>query len=113
MVDAGVLMLVDGVLGPYVGRLVSFALAVLTTFVCNKFFTFANRESGLTLPREFGRYFFAMIAGGSANYASYAALVYFVDIVAAWPVIGVAIGSVVGLAINFALAKNWIFRSEK
>ncbi len=105
--------LVDGVLGPYLGRLVSFALAVLTTFVCNKFFTFANRESGLSLPGEFGRYFSAMIAGGAVNYAVYAALVYFVELVAEWPTIGVAVGSVVGLAINFALAKNWIFKSKR
>jgi putative flippase GtrA len=108
-----VLLLVAGTLGPYLGRLISFTLAVLATWILNRSFTFAARQSGLSLHHELGRYFSAMIAGGVANYAVFAALVYFVDLVAQWPVLGVAAGSIVGLAINFALAKNWIFRSER
>ena len=113
MVDAGVLMLVADVLGPYVGRLISFVLAVFTTWALNRSFTFSTHTSGLLLRTELGRYFSAMIAGGIANYTVYAALVYFVEIVARYPVIGVGIGSLVGLAINFSLAKKWIFKSRR
>lgn len=107
------LLLVAGALGPYLGRLVSFTLAVLATWGLNRSFTFSGRQSGLALHHELGRYFSAMIAGGAANYATYAGLVYFVDLVAQWPVLGVAAGSIIGLAINFGLAKNWIFKSER
>ncbi len=111
VVDAAILTLVAGMLGPYLGRLVSFGVAVVATWLMNRHFTFATRKSGLSLPGELGRYFSAMIAGGAANYATYAALVYLVDFVARWPVAGVGAGSIVGLAINFTLAKNWIFKS--
>jgi putative flippase GtrA len=113
VVDAGVLMLIADILGPYVGRLISFVLAVFTTWALNRSFTFNEHTSGLPLRAELRRYFSAMIAGGIANYAIYAALVYFVEIIARWPVIGVGIGSLVGLTINFSLAKKWIFKSER
>jgi len=105
-------MIVSPVLGPYLGRLLSFALAVISTWLLNRVFTFETVEKSKPLHKELGQYFMAMIVGGSFNYGIYAALVYFVDLVAQWPIIGVAIGSIVGLAINYSLAKNWIFKAR-
>ncbi len=110
IVDAGVLMMLNPVLGPYLGRLISFSLAVITTWLLNRIFTFITVEKSKPLHKEFSQYFMAMIVGGSVNYGIYAALVYFVDLVAQWPIIGVGVGSIVGLAINYSLAKNWIFK---
>lgn len=113
IVDAGLLQLLASTLGPYIARLISFTAAVITTWVFNRSFTFAERQSGLSLPRELGRYFSAMIAGGSVNYALYAALVFFVDFVAQQPVLGVVAGTLAGLSINFTLSKRWIFSEDR
>ncbi|MCF6303273.1 MAG: GtrA family protein [Devosiaceae bacterium] len=110
VVDAGVLLAVNDMLGPYWGRLLSFALAVVFTWILNRHFTFGHTSKPQKIHREFGQYFMAMIVGGSANYITYAGLVYFVTLVAQWPVIGVGIGSIIGLAINYSLAKSWIFK---
>ena len=112
IVDAGVLFIVAETLGPYLGRLLSFGVAVITTWALNHSFTFKERKSGLPLMDELGRYFSAMIVGGIANYSLYAALVYFVEPVATWPTIGVAAGSIAGLVINFTLARNYIFNRK-
>lgn len=112
IVDAGVLVVVLDLLGPYFGRLLSFTLAVIVTWLLNRSFTFAQNRSEQPVHKEFGQYFMAMIGGGSANYGVYAGLVFFFDLVKQWPILGVAIGSIVGLAINFSLAKNWIFKGR-
>jgi len=105
-------MMLNPVFGPYLGRLISFSLAVISTWLLNRIFTFEVVEKSKPLHKELGQYFMGMIVGGSANYGTYAALVYFVDLVAQWPIIGVGIGSIVGLAINYSLAKNWIFKTR-
>lgn len=113
IVDAGLLHLLIDTLGPYIARLLSFAVAVITTWILNRTFTFAERQSGLSLPQELGRYFSAMIVGGSVNYALYAALVYFIEAVAQQPILGVIAGTLAGLTINFTLSKRWIFSEDK
>ncbi len=112
IVDAGLLMMLVDSLGPYVGRLISFGFAVFTTWLLNRTFTFENNKSEFSLAGEFIRYLSAMIVGGVANYGLYAALIYLVVLVQNWPILGVAAGSLAGLAINFTLAKNWIFRKK-
>lgn len=112
IVDAGVLLLLNTIVGLYWGRLISFALAVITTWLLNRSFTFDASNTHKSMRKEFGQYFMAMIVGGSANYGVYAGLVYYIDLLKQWPIIGVAIGSIVGLLINFSLAKNWIFSSR-
>lgn len=109
VVDAGVLYLCKATLGLYVGRLVSFVCAVFATWLLNRQFTFRHRESGVSLTREFGRYFVSMLGGGAVNYATYAILVYFVTFVALQPVWGVAAGSLAGMLVNFVLAKFFVF----
>ncbi|MCF6325673.1 MAG: GtrA family protein [Devosiaceae bacterium] len=109
IVDAGVLTVLVDSLGPYVGRLISFGFAVVTTWLLNRQFTFENKRNKFSMAGEFARYLSAMIVGGVANYALYAALIYLMVTVQNWPILGVAAGSILGLGINFTLAKNWIF----
>jgi putative flippase GtrA len=112
IVDSGVLYLLKPFMGLYYGRLVSFICAVFTTWVLNRHLTFSRRASGLSLSREFSRYFGLMIGGGVVNYASYALLVYFVEFVARQPVWGVAVGSCAGMLVNYLLARFFIFRGH-
>ncbi len=112
LVDVGVLLLANPTLGPYWGRLLSFTIAVLFTWLFNRRFTFERTQKQHGPITEFTQYFLAMSLGGAANYLVYATLVFYIDFVMQWPVIGVAVGSAVGLGINFVLAKNWVFRSN-
>jgi putative flippase GtrA len=124
LVDAGVLyaMLTLG-LGPYSGRVVSFLAAATTTFILNRSFTFRrdSRPNGLysdthpapTHPMgEWLVYLGLMVIGGLVNYGTYAAAVALSEPVQRYPVIGVALGSIAGMAINFWTSKTMLFERK-
>lgn len=111
LVDAAVVtaLVQFGGMNPYLGRLLSFVCAVAATFAFNRRFTFPDGARS-TLARQAAQYLLAMSAGFAVNYGSYAWLVYSVELVRNWPVIGVAVGSVLGMFVNFASSKWWVFR---
>jgi putative flippase GtrA len=109
LVDTGVLYLgLAAGLGPYVGRVISYLCASTSTWILNRRFTFHARKSERWL-REWGKFFVTSAAGGISNYLVYAALVAASPFVARYPVIGVAAGSVIGLAINFNMSRFVVF----
>ena len=111
LVDAGVVSLLVNGLGwnPYLGRLLSFLCAVAATFAFNRRYTFAG-SAVQPLWRQWTQYLFAMTGGFAVNYGAYALLVYRHELVREWPVIGVAVGSVLGLVVNFMSSRFWVFR---
>ena len=119
LVDAGVLyaMLSLG-LGPYSGRVVSFLAAATTTFFLNRSFTFRRHSPSGTHPApthpmgEWLVYLGLMVIGGLVNYGTYAAAVALSEPVHRFPVIGVALGSVAGMAINFWTSKTMVFERK-
>jgi putative flippase GtrA len=110
VVDASVLLVARDVvgLGLYLGRLCSFLIAATFTWALNRRFTFADEDT----PRvsQWGRFLAANAVGGVVNYAVYAVLVTLVPVVSAYPVLGVAAGSLAGLLFNFTASKKWVFR---
>ena len=114
VVDAGVLMLLTGPLSmnPYVARIPSFILAATATWLCNRYWTFSDRRSQRRL-REWGGYMTAMVAGGLVNYAAFAIAVATLDTVRMFPAIGVAIGSVAGMFVNYASSSRLIFGRDR
>ena len=114
LVDAGVLhaMLTLG-LGPYSGRVVSFLAAATITFILNRSFTFRRDSPSDTHPAgEWLAYLALMVIGGLVNYGTYAAAVALSDPVHRYPVIGVALGSIAGMAINFWTSKTLVFERK-
>jgi putative flippase GtrA len=114
LVDAGVLhaMLTLG-LGPYSGRVVSFLAAATITFILNRSFTFRRDSPSDTHPAgEWLAYLGLMVIGGLVNYGTYAAAVALSDPVHRYPVIGVALGSIAGMAINFWTSKTLVFERK-
>ncbi|MGH8564899.1 MAG: GtrA family protein [Gammaproteobacteria bacterium] len=97
-------------LGPYGARVVSYLAAATVTWAMNRRFTFAGAD-----PRhpaaQWRRFVAANSVGALVNYGTYAALLAFVPLVAARPVLGVAAGSVAGLVFNFTISKLWVFRA--
>ncbi|MGE5616085.1 MAG: GtrA family protein [Bacillota bacterium] len=112
VVDAGVLQLALALgAGPYIGRLISFFSAVFTTWQVNRRFTFARRERAQSTWSEWWRYVYAMIFGGLLNLATYVLVIRTVDAGSWTPLLGVAVGSLVGMVANFLTSKLWVFRA--
>ena len=113
LVDAGLLhvMLQLG-LGYYGGRVVSFLAAATTTWILNRSFTF-RRESASTHPAgEWLAYLGLMVIGGVVNYGTYVLAVEVSEPVRRHPELGVALGSIAGMAINFWSAKTMVFERK-
>ncbi len=109
VVDAGVLLLAAPTAGPYGGRLLSFCAAVFATWLINRSLTFRKRHSGLSLHREFLRYFTVCLGGGSVNLAVYA-LLTFVFMLSGWGLLlALGAGSLAGMGVNFVLSKRFVF----
>jgi putative flippase GtrA len=112
-VDAGVLnvMLHLTHAGLYLGRIVSFLCAATFTWLLNRTITFqaASRQG---MHYEWLRFLGANSLGGVLNFGVYSLLVAKFAAFAATPALGVAVGSLSGLLINFALSKGYVFRAR-
>jgi putative flippase GtrA len=99
-------------LGLYIGRVFSFLGAATFAWAANRAFTFAptNKNSPFA---QWRRYMSVVTMGGLVNYGTYAVLIYFSATVEAWPVIGIAAGSICGLAFNYNGARRLVFGGDK
>lgn len=103
------------VIDPLVGRIFSFICAVVTTWLLNRRLTFPQKTDSVKsslIGREATRYFMAMSLGGAINILIYNFIVRSVVYFDALPAIGIAVGSVFGMSINFTLAKYWVYRNS-
>ncbi len=96
-------------LGLYSGRVFSYFIAATTTWALNRRFTFSRADQAPALL-QWAKFLGANAFGGVVNYGVYAAIVTYTALGAAWPVLGVAAGSVAGLALNFTVSKFWVFK---
>jgi putative flippase GtrA len=110
VVDAGAVQALVGWRDwdPFLARVVSYLAAATTAWWLNRRFTFGAGDA--PIHREWASYLVVNTAGGLVNYATYAVLVLAVDTVRLVPALGVAAGSVAGLAVNFALNRWLVFR---
>jgi putative flippase GtrA len=112
LVDAGLLrLLLHYGLGYYGGRVISFLAAATTTWILNRSFTFRrDAPSAFAHPAtEWLSYLGLMLIGGAANYGAYALAIATSETVRAHPELGVALGSLAGMVINFWTSKRMIF----
>ena len=111
LVDAGVLMaLVRGAsLDPYSGRVISFVAAATTTWWLNRIFTFTDAAAH-PIARQWASFLAVSIGGALINYGVYVATLQLWPLAKLWPVIGVAFGSLAGMAFNFPASKLLVFR---
>lgn len=110
LVDMSVLYLLKSLLGLYIARIFSFLCAVLTTWLFNRSITFRKNKSGYALKKEFGVYLGLMIIGGVFNYGVYALLINQYTLIATYPALCVAAGSLGGMLVNLATARLVLFR---
>ena len=105
LVDAGVLMALSDGLGmnPYLGRVFSFLAAATTTWWLNRRFTF--QVTTRATRAEWVRYVSLMVLGAAVNYGAYAASIAWWELARANLWLGVAIGSIAGLGVNFTSSR--------
>jgi putative flippase GtrA len=107
VVDTAVLYAVKGMLGLYLGRVVSYLAAATLTWALNRRFTFVTANPA---PRfkQWLEFLAANVFGAVVNYGVYSAGVAW-TIAGDMPVLGVAAGSIAGLVVNFTVNKRWVF----
>ena len=119
MVDGGILWgltigyLVHDHVNPYFARLVSFSIAVTVTWALHRFWTFGGRVHGgkiSMIGRQYMGYFALQLIAGTVNYGIYAGVIGVYGTAEATIMLGFAVGSAIGLFINYVGAKWWIFR---
>jgi putative flippase GtrA len=113
IVDASVLKLLVAFahMDLYSGRLVSYLTAATGNWMLNRHFTFKEAQPQ-SPARQWLKYLGANGIGFAFNYSTYAALITYVAIAKAHPVLGVAAGSLAGLSFNFTVNKFWVFRAR-
>jgi putative flippase GtrA len=114
-VDASVLYACAPFVGWLAGRLISFLAAASTTWWLNRRHTFTGHRNDLTLAEtglEYCRYLLSMLAGGAVNYACYVGTLHWLE-GPGTALLGVAIGSVAGLGVNYSLARLVVFKRSK
>jgi putative flippase GtrA len=113
VVDAGVLTLgLHAGTGPWVGRVLSYLAAATVTFSLNRAWTFRDADRSRPVTRDWGVFLLVNLIGFACNYGTYAALIASVPLVREHPVLGVAAGSLAGMAGNFLLSRRYVFRGR-
>ena len=101
----------------YAGRVFSYLVAATFTWACNRTLTFAGAPADRAL-RQWARFILFNAIGGIVNFAVYVLVAVKLRDAYAWtgqvsamlPYLGVACGSVSGLAFNFLASKFLVFR---
>lgn len=96
--------------GPYLGRLLSYLVAASTTWALNRAWTFRERGGDAPPARQWALFVALNLAGFTANYGTYALVTSLIGTGAAELVAAVAAGSLAGMFLNFALARQIVFR---
>jgi putative flippase GtrA len=111
VVDSAALLFLTQYLSfaPLPARVLSFVIAATVTWTLNRNYTF-EKAAGAAW-REWGKYLLATAFGGACNVAVFKGWIWMTDETAGNLVIGVAVGSIAAMLINFVIAKKLVFKS--
>ncbi len=96
-------------ISPYIGQVVAYLVAATVTWGLNRKYTFRSSKSHEP-QRQLVVYLGVNVLGGAVNYGVYAIGIHFFSIIYLHPFLGVALGSLSGLMINFIMSKRIVFR---
>lgn len=87
----------------------AYVVAATATWGLNRAWTF--RDASRARPgRQWALFLAVQLIGFALNRGTYAALIAFLPLAAAHPVIAVAAGSIAGMGVNFLTARTLVFR---
>lgn len=92
----------------YTGRLLSFLAAVIVTWRINRRYTFTPSGSQWS---EWWRYVGAMSGGALLNLGAYLLTLWLLPPSPWLPALGVSLGALAGMTLNFLSAKFFVFKS--
>jgi putative flippase GtrA len=95
-------------LGLYAGRAVSYLAAVTFSWAFNSRYTF-KRHDVADRFLQWRRFLISQLSGAAINLGVYAGLIRASRYCGQHPVIGVAVGSLAGLLVNFVAARLYVF----
>jgi putative flippase GtrA len=96
-------------LGLYGAGAVAYGVGATVTWILNRLWTFRGRGSAPAY-RQWARFLLVNLGGFVLNRGTYVALVTFVPLCAAEPVLAVGAGAVAGMFLNFSLSRTMVFR---
>ncbi len=111
-VDSALLLAFTGGLGwpPLMSRLASFAVALVSTWLINRAWTFrASAKSPRAIGAEFAGYGAVQMTGGVANFAIYALIISLIGHEPLQLLVALATGAAAGLGINYVGARRFVF----
>ncbi|WP_218509975.1 GtrA family protein [Variovorax sp. dw_308] len=112
VVDVVVLYVLAPLFGWYAARVLSFLAAATTTWLVNRNYAFADAARHASLLREYLGYLMAMLGGAAVNYTVYVLTLHWLEGV--WvAALGVALGSLSGLTVNFLSARYLVFKAHR
>jgi len=94
--------------GHYSARVASFAVAVFVTWLLNRVWTFRDQASA-SKTREYSVYLTVQTVGATLNFAIYSACIFLVPSFKAYPVVPLAIGSLIAMVFNFLASRRYAF----
>lgn len=113
LTDSVIFYMLSASLEFWLARLVSFFCAVVITWLFNRNITFSRAgDKRSNMMVEFLKYLSSMAFGGLINYISFFWLTGNVTFIKSYPIIGIAIGSLLGLFFNFSASKLFVFSDE-
>lgn len=111
LADYGSYLLFCTVMPFYLARLLSFAVAVCTTWLLNRSWTFEQQPSRHPWPKELLIYFLSMSIGGAFNLSISLLLLNFFHQLPHVALFALAAGSIAGLLSNYLLSSRIIFNT--
>lgn len=110
VVDASVLQSLVSMAhwSPYSARVLSFGLAVTVTFILNRLWTFRHRRIS-SKRTAYTRYFLVQVIGALFNLAVFFVCVSLFPVLHYWPIIALAIGSIIALIFTFTASRHLVF----
>ena len=109
-VDGGLLwVLVSNGVSPYVARIFSFPVAVVTTWWLNRLWTFSTSDKARP-RRQLNLYFALQVVGALANFVVYLAILYVIEPTRLNALGALAVGASAGMVINFVGSRRFIFK---
>lgn len=108
-IDGGLVwLLVSGAMNPFITRCFSFPSAVIVTWWLNRVWTFPS-SPGAARRGQITAYFAVQLMGATANLAAYALLLLLIETTALNALIAFAVGSIVGLFVNYEGSRRFVF----
>lgn len=110
VVDGGLLwLLITEGADPYFARALSFPVAVLVTWWFNRLWTFDGSDRAKPVS-QLRKYLTVQITGALCNYGVYSVYLGVFEPTRDYAMIGFALGSAVGMVINFLGARVLVFK---